>query len=229
MRHRVVAAVSVRMLPSLPPAPADELDAAVEAARSEIARSILVSGLKNDPLVHLMQAVVASLEAQHRLHQASTSHLRDVSGRLDQQVAEATTTAESVISACQATVVAELTPQMTRFMEQSIRSKLWTIKLRTILVAIAAAAVLGLVSLGTGFGLGYATGQDAGLRTEEMIVKVARSDGPDAAAIWARLMSDNDPRSAMAACEKSVVRQNGQRACSLPVWLDPPLSPEHPP
>jgi hypothetical protein len=224
-----MAAVREKMLPSLPPDPANELDAAVEAARSEIARSIQVSGLKNDPLVHLMHAVSASLEAQHRLHRASTSHLRDVSGRLDQQVAEATTTAESVISACQATVVAELTPQMTRFMEQSIRSKLWTIKLRTILAATGAAVVLGLASVGTGFGLGYATGQDAGLRTEEMIVKVARSDGPDAAAIWARLMSDNDPRSAMAACEKSVVRQNGQRACSLPVWLDPPLSPEHPP
>ena len=50
----------------------------MEAARSEIARSIQLSGLKNDPLVHLMQAVAASLEAQHRLHQASTSHLRDV-------------------------------------------------------------------------------------------------------------------------------------------------------
>ena len=83
------------MLPSLP----DELDAAVETARTEIARAIQVSGLKNDPLVHLMQAVSASLEAQHRLHRASTGHLREVSGRLDQQVAEATTTAESAMAA----------------------------------------------------------------------------------------------------------------------------------
>jgi hypothetical protein len=212
------------MLPSLP----DELDAAVETARTEIARAIQVSGLKNDPLVHLMQAVSASLEAQHRLHRASTGHLREVSGRLDQQVAEATTTAESAMAARQAAVVAQLAPQLAKTTEQAVRVKLWTIKLRTLLLAGSAAAILGLTSLGTGYRLGYATGRDAGLRTQETIVRAARSDGPAAAAIWARLMNDNDPRPAMVACEKSVVRQNGQRACSLPVWLDPPPPPGRP-
>ena len=210
------------------PTPADELDAAVETARSEIARSIQLSGLKNDPLVHLMQAVAASLEAQHRLHRASAAHLRDVSGRLDQQVAEAATTTESVLMGRQAAVVAQLAPQLAKTTDHAIRAKLWTIKLRTLLLTGWAVVVLGLVSIGTGYGLGYATGQDAGLRTQETIVRAARSDGPEAAAIWARLMNDNDPRPAMAVCENSIVRQNGQRACSLPVWLDPPLPPEHP-
>jgi hypothetical protein len=199
----------------------------VETARSEIARSIQLGGLKNDPLVHLMQAVATSLEAQHRLHQASTSHLRDVRNQLQQQVAETTRTAESVLAARQATVVAQLAPQLAKATEQAVRVKLWTIKLRTLLLAGSAAAILGLTSLGTGYRLGYATGRDAGLRTQETIVRAARNDGPDAAAIWARLMNDNDPRPAMAVCEKSVVRQNGQRACSLPVWLDPPLPPGH--
>jgi hypothetical protein len=199
----------------------------VETARTEIARAIQLSGLKNDPLIHLMHAVGASLEAQHRLHRASTGHLREVSGRLNQQVAEATTTAESVLAARQATVVAQLAPQLAKMTEQSIRTKLWTIKLRTILLTTGTAIMLGLVTLGTGYELGYATGQDAGLRSTETIVTAARSDGPDAAAIWAQLMTDNDPRPAMAACERSVVRQNGQRACSLPVWLDPPPPPGH--
>jgi hypothetical protein len=214
-------------LPTSPPPPADDLDAAVETARTQIARAIQLSGLKNDPLVHLMQAVGASLEAQYRLHRASTGHLREVSGRLDQQVAEATTTAESVLAARQATVVAQLAPQLAKMTERSIRAKLWTIKLRTLLMTAGAAVTLGLVSLAAGCGLGYAMGENAGLRSKETIVMAARSDGPDAAAIWARLMNDNDPRPSMAACERSVVRQNGQRACSLPVWLDPPQPPGH--
>ncbi len=212
-------------LPTSPQPPADDLDAAVETARTEIASAIQLSGLKNDPLVHLMQAVGASLEAQHRLHRASTGYLREVSGRLDQQVAEATATAEGVLAARQATVMAQLAPQLAKMTEQSIRAKLWTIKLRTIVMTTGMAVMLGLVSLSAGYGLGYATGQDAGLRTKETIVTAAQSDGPDAAAIWARLMNDNDPRPAIAACEKSVVWQNGQRACSLPVWLDPPPPP----
>ncbi len=214
-------------LSTSPPSPADDLDAAVETARAEIARAIQLSGLKNDPLVHLMQAVGASLEAQHRLYRASTGHLREVSGRLDQQVAEATTTAGNVLAARQATVVAQLAPQLAKMTEQSIRAKLWTIKLRAVLMITGTAIMLGLATLGTGYGLGYAAGEDAGLRSTETIVTAARSDGPDAAAIWAQLMTDNDPRPAMAACERSVVRQNGQRACSLPVWLDPPQPPGH--
>ncbi len=223
-----MAAVTEGTPPPSAPTPADELDVAVETARSEIARSIQLSGLKNDPLVHLMQAVAASLEAQHRLHQASTSHLRDVRDQLQQQVAETTRKAESVLAARQATVVAQLAPQLAKTTEQAFRVKLWTIKLRTLLLAGCAAVVLGVASVGTGYGLGYTTGQDVGLRARETIVRAARNDGPDAAAIWARLMNDNDPRPAMAVCEKSVVRQNGQRACYLPVWLDPPLPPEHP-
>ena len=61
MRHRVVAAVTEGTPRPSCPTPADELDSAVETARSQIARSIQLSGLKNDPLVHLMQAVAVSL------------------------------------------------------------------------------------------------------------------------------------------------------------------------
>ena len=203
----------------------DDLGKLVTGAQAEIERAIQVSGLKQDPLVPLMRALSLSLGVQHRLHEASSTHLRDVSDRLDRQVADAVTQAERELAAREAAVISKLAPQLARATEQAVRARLWTIKFRTIVASAGGTVLLGLATLGAGYSLGHAAGRDEGLRTTDAIVAAARRDGPDAAVLWARLMANNDPRPAMAACEKSLAQQGGRRACPLPVWLDPPAPP----
>ncbi len=198
----------------------DDLAQLVTGARAEIERAIEVSGLKRDPLVPLMRALSLSLGVQHRLHDASTTHLRDVSDRLDRQVADAVTLAERELVAREAAVIGGLAPKLAVTAERAVRARLWTVKFRTLAASAGGAMVLMLVTLGAGYSLGYTAGRDAGLRSTASIVSAAERDGPDAAVLWGQLMANNDPRTAMTACQRTVAQQDGRRACLLPIWLD---------
>jgi hypothetical protein len=206
---------------------ASRLEADIRQAQAALARAVTVGNLTGDPVAAALEAMSITLGAQLALHTASTGHLRDVSARLDRQTGEAVARADAELSARTAAIAGQLIPRLIRATEHAVQARLWTVKLRTIAATAGAAVVLAVLTFCAGYYTGTAAGEDVGLRTQEVIVAAARRDGPTAAKLWAQLMANNDPRTAMAACENSVVQQGGQRACSLPVWLDPPAPPDH--
>jgi len=203
------------------------LEADIRHAQAALARAVTVGNLTGDPLAAALEAMSITLGAQLALHTASTGHLREVSARLDRQSDEAVARADAALSARSAAIAGQLLPRLIDATEHALRARLWTVKLRTLAATAGAAVVLGMLIFCVGYYIGTTVGEDVGLRTREAIVAAARRDGPIAAKLWARLMANNDPRTAMAACENSAILQGGQRACSLPVWLDPPAPPDH--
>ena len=207
---------------------ADELNAMVEGARAEMERAIQLSGLKNDPLVPLMRAVVSSLLVQHQLHRANAAHLHDVSDQLDRQVSQSLAAADRELAAREAAVLETLVPQLVAATDQAVKARLWTVKLRTVAVSAAGAMILLLVALVGGYGMGFRSGQATEFRTQNAITAAAAQDGPAAAALWRQIIANNDPRAAMARCRKAITQQDGRRACPLPIWLDPSMPPAGP-
>jgi hypothetical protein len=55
------------------------------------------------------------------------------------------------------------------------------------------------------------------------VQQAAFQRGPAAAAAWLGLMAANDPVQALAGCSGSEIKViSGRRACTVPLWLDPP-------
>jgi hypothetical protein len=57
-------------------------------------------------------------------------------------------------------------------------------------------------------------------------IAAAMATGPGAASAWARLMEANDPVGAVKACGKWARGGDGRRYCRVPLWLDPPTTPQ---
>jgi hypothetical protein len=208
-------------------ATASRLEADIRQAQAALARAVTVGHLTGDPVATALEAMSITLGAQLALHTASTGHLRDVSARLDRQTGEALTRADAELSARTAAIAGQLIPRLVRATEHALSARLWTVKLQTMASVAGVAVVLAALTFGAGYWIGTAVGEDMGWHTRAAIVAAASRDGPIAAKLWAQLMANNDPRTAFAACERSVVQQGGQRACALPVWLDPPAPPDH--
>jgi hypothetical protein len=207
--------------------PSRRLEANIRGAQTALARAVTLGNLTGDPWRSPLEAMSITLGAQLALHTASTGHLRDVSARLDRQTGEAIARADAELSARTAAIAGQVVPRLIRATEHALAARLWTVKLRTIAAVAGVAVVLIGLMFGAGYWIGTAAGEDVGLHTQEAIVTAARRDRPTAARLWAQLLANNDPRTAMAACETSVVKQSGRRACALPVWLDSPAPPDH--
>ena len=113
------------------------LDADIGRARAAIATAVTVGNLTGDPVSKALEAMSLTLAAQLALHKASTRHLREVSDRLDAQLADALTLAETELRAKKADLITTLTPQLARLVETVVRGRVWTIKLRTTAICAA--------------------------------------------------------------------------------------------
>lgn len=216
------------MTPSPAPASADEVGAIVAKAVHDLERVIQVGGLKNDPLLPVIQAIYASITAQHALHKAGTDHLAAVADGLDQAVSNSLAMADQELANKEAAIIGRLAPQLAAATEKSIRDRLWTIKVRAVALIAGTTAVVILGSFGAGYMTGNTSGYTEARRNATVIGASALRDGPAAAATWAALIDNNDVQPSLASCTKNVFQTNGRRACLMPVWLDPPPPPNPP-
>ena len=186
---------------------------------SELAR------LTDDPAAPSLGAllkVMESMGAQFRLRDRDRQAMAVA---LEQRVARIRDEALAQVEASGATVVERLAPELSKLVERSLRQRLWTVQLRTLLLAGGAAAALIFMSFAAGYGVAFRAGRDSGLQDGRTIA-AAMAAGPQAAASWARLMADNDPVPALKACDNSRGHDTaGRRYCLMPVWLDPPAAP----
>ena len=199
--------------------------AAFDRSVSGLKDSAELARLTDDPaapsLVALLR-VMESMAAQFRLRDRDRQAMAVA---LELRVAKIRDEAMARVEASGTHVVERLAPDLSRLVERSVRQRLWTVRIRTVLVSAGGAAALVLLSLAAGYGVGFQTGHTTGLNDGKTIA-AAMAAGPNAADSWASLMADNDPVPALKACRGSSGHDGaGRRYCLMPVWLDPPSAP----
>ena len=196
----------------VPPRPdADEASEAVRHAQAELERAVREGGLTKDPLRLPLGALAVTLGAQLKLHRANVVALQAVTSSFEAPRPPIDQAAVNRIEMAAANGAA-------RRVDLLSRAHFW----RT---AMLGAAAMASIAVAAGFG-GYIAGrskQVALTRDTEAGVSAAFRDSPASAAMWLNLMRSNDPAQALAECKgKAGTVIDGRRACSVPMWLDPP-------
>ncbi|MGE4482934.1 hypothetical protein [Acidocella sp.] len=198
-------------------------------------RSAQLAGLKGDPLYPLLEITLASLKLQWRLHDQAVRYFRDASGRLDRQYHETIQRTglvlkrgEQALESRQVAIVEQIAPKIAANVNDAIRRHAKTMQWRTLggwgIAVLALALLPSAFAYTTGLSTGRAEGEIAG-----QTIQAAMKGGPDAAATWATLMANNDPRPEMTACRKAIsTGEDGRHFCTMPVWLDRPTAAPQP-
>ena len=170
----------------------------VAAAQEKMRRSVMIGRLQNDPLADVVDAMADAIGIQHELHLANRQQSTSPAS------VEQISTAAAEGASRQAAKLA--------------RAHSW----RT-LALTGAAFVVGVVIAAFG---GYQAGRSSAAVTVSAIQAAAVRDGPDAAALWATLMTSNDGRLVARTCKETGAKSDGgRRACVLGLWTEPPINP----
>ncbi len=193
-----------------PPAAADDeaFAALVLEAQASLAQGVEKAGLGRDPYRFMMGALAQALGVLPAFMQ-----------RLDGAVDQAR---QPIDPAAVERAVERLEKAAVRGADQRAAELARSRNRRTLLTYSGAFAVGVLAAGGGGFSWGWAAANASVHQTEQRLA-VAFRDGPSAAATWANLMRANDAGLALATCTGAAVKAiEGRRACSVPLWLDPP-------
>jgi hypothetical protein len=195
-------------------------DEAVDGLRDS-ARYARLSG---DPAAHSLAAMVQAMETVAVMFRTREAERRQISQTLREETDAIAKSAVAQVEARSADLVETLAPRIGRLVEQSVTRQMWSVKLRTVLLAGGVALALALAVFSVSYGAGYVSGRNDGLIAGKMVA-AAMTTGPGAASAWARLMAANDPVGALKACGKPARGGDGRRYCRVPLWLDPPVTP----
>jgi len=200
----------------------DLLAARVEGAQSALAQAVTKANLMGDPLGQALEAMSHSLGAQLALHQANAGHFRDVSARLDRQLADTITQGEQALQARRIGIVEGLAPELAKAVAANVRSWRRTVTFRTALYFGGVAVVLALVIGIVGYDAGWNAGNAMGLTASGALASAVSQAGPDAEAALVAMVRANKLDEAWALCRKSaILDKEGRRICQMPMWVDP--------
>lgn len=170
----------------------------VAAAQERMRRSVMIGRLQNDPLADVVDAMADAMGVQHELHLANLQ--QPAGGASIQHIERAAAEGASAEAARLARAY----------------------NLRTVLLT-GAVVVVGVVVAAFG---GYLAGRSAAVATVSAVEAAAFRDGPDAAAMWAQLMTANDGALVARICKETGARSDGgRRACVLGLWTEAPANP----
>jgi hypothetical protein len=180
------------------PAPA-EAEAAILAARAELAQAVQKGHLTRDPLRFALGGISAALGAF---------------------LAGIQVTGQPLDPAAQAEMVRQVIAAAAAGANQEAARLARTHDRRTLLWA----ALTLFIVAGAGTGGGYVWGRvstAANIQATTVELATAFRDGPAAARSWLELMRNNDVQAALQHCTgQATWTDQGRRACALPVWLD---------
>jgi hypothetical protein len=198
----------------------------VEAARASLAAATEKAALTGDPLEAVLEAMSLLLLAKLSLYRADAQRSNQLAELIRREAGSACLLAyDGRHVAWETELVSRLTTQLARATDRAVKARLWTIKFRTVSAVAATVVAMTLIAMGGGYALGFGSGRTDRLHTQNMLLAAALRTGATGTAMWSQLMNDNDVRAAMVGCENTTTRLSGRRACSLPVWLDPPMPP----
>lgn len=209
--------------------PTDPAARQVDAALSDLQKALKglewsaeFARLSGDPAAESLTALWQVMAGMGSLMQARQAERAEVAASLAAETQLVVDRASAELERRSAGLVERLGPDLARAAERHAAARLWSIRLRTVLVAGAVAAALGVAVFAVSYGAGFSNGRNAGLIAGKTIA-AAMAAGPDAGLAWSRLMAANDPVAALKNCrpEKD---GTGRRYCRLAVWLDPATS-----
>ncbi len=185
-------------------------DTLVTSAQAELDHAAVRAGLVNDPLGHVIKAFSIAIGAMRDLSSQSIKAVRTVADEARQPM--------------DAGARADMINRVVEAAAAGARSEVRSLSRRTLMVAMVSVAGLMVASGLCGWFIGSSS-QAARVASHEASVLAAFRDGPDAAAIWATLMADNDGRLVAQTCKETGARSDGgRRACVLGLWTEPPLN-----
>lgn len=206
---------------------ADPAISKVESALTELDKALKglewsaeFSRFSGDPAAESLTALWQVLAGMGALMRARQAERREIAAAVEAQARLVVDRASAELEARSAAVVEHLAPTLVRATEREVATRLWTIRLKTLLLAGSVAVVLGLAVFAVSYGAGYANGRAQG-SADGHVIATAMAAGSGGASAWARLMAANDPVAALKNC-KAERDGSGRRYCRLPVWLDPP-------
>lgn len=200
--------------------------AAFDNSVSALRDSAELARLTGDPAAPALEAMVRVLGASARQFQLRDRERKEIAAAMDARGRRIADEATSQIQASGTALIERLAPDLSRLVERLVRQRLWTIRLRSLVVAGGVAATLSVTCFTVGYGIAYRAGHNDGLLDSHAIA-AAMGAGPDAANAWAKLMAANDPVRALKACDATGAHDgSGRRYCLMPVWLEPPPPPQ---
>lgn len=181
------------------------------------------SRLSGDPAAESLTALWQVLAGMGALMQARQAERAEIAAAVEGETQLVVDRASAELERRSAALIERLGPDLARAAERHAATRLWSIRLRTLMAAGGVALALGVAVFAVSYGAGFNNGRANGLLADKTIA-AAMAAGPNAAAAWSRLMAENDPVAAMKNC-KSERDGTGRRFCRMPVWLDPPSAP----
>jgi hypothetical protein len=181
------------------------------------------SRLSGDPAAESLTALWQVLAGMGALMQARQAERAEIAAAVAGETQLVVDRASAELERRSTALIERLGPDLARAAERHAATRLWSIRLRTLLAAGGVAVVLVVVVFAISFGAGFSNGQAKGLLAGKTI-GAAMAAGPDAARAWARLMVANDPVAALKNC-KAERDANGRHYCQVPMWLEPPTLP----
>jgi hypothetical protein len=215
------------MDPISPAARREALHDQITDAQMVLRRAAAAAALKSDPLAEQLHALAVCVGALSDLYRASEATQIDIANTLKTQSGAIADEAITRVQASGMDIVNKLAPQLAAAADRTMRQKITTLRIRSIVfLSLALALAILLPSLFT-----YAAGLNAGRFQGEVathLISAAMKTGPAEAISWGQLMQDNNGANALAACHKNLQQDAGGRHyCLMPVWTDP-LSPANP-
>ena len=181
------------------------------------------SRLSGDPAAESLTALWQVLAGMGALMQARQAERAEIAAAVAGETQLVVDRASAELERRSAALIERLGPDLARAAERHAATRLWSIRLRTLLAAGAVAVALMVVVFAVSYGAGFSNGQTTGLLTDKTI-GAAMATGPDSARAWARLMVANDPVAALKNC-KPERDANGRHYCQVPMWLEPATVP----
>jgi len=210
--------------------PSDPAAKKVDTALADLQRALKglewsaeFSRLSGDPAAESLTALWQVLAGMGALMQARQAERAEVAAALAAETQLVVDRASAELERRSVKLVERLGPDLARAAERYTGTRLWSIRLRTLLTAGAAAVALGTAVFAVSYGAGFSNGRTTGLLAGKTIA-AAMAAGPDAALTWSHLMAANDPVAALKNC-KTERDANQRRFCRMPVWLDAPAIP----
>lgn len=203
-----------------------ELGKEISRVQVEMERAIQLGGLKNDPMLPLLRALATSLGLQWKLHDQAVNYFRDVSDRLDVQLADTILQGEQALEMRRAAIVETLAPELAKLTARSVRSWNRTVTTKTAVTLGAFSIALALGVALAGYGAGWQAGHNTALNASGALAAALRQAGPAAESDLVQMVRSNNVPDAWAKCQKSATAdKGGRRVCMMPMWAEPEIQP----
>lgn len=196
----------------------------VERAQNLLQRAASAASVHGDPVAVQLQAILYSLGTMTDIQDAIFTAQAEFQKSLKNHSEHVANVAPEIARASAKSISEELGPQLLKTALPTMQLALRFIKQRTIYWALGAMIAVVVTSNMFTYAAGLNNGRTQG-EAAARTIQQAMVAGPEAAMDWAMLMANNDPVSDLAVCRKAIsTDEYGRRSCSLPVWLDPPMT-----